>query len=530
MSASPKSAWWETRAFAGVMILLAGVPLLLPPIPPLTDAMGHMGRFRVQLDIGSSPWLGHYYGFRWALIGNLGVDLLVQLLGPVIGLEPAVKLVVLAIPPLCVAGLLAVAREIHGRVPATALFALPLAYGYPFQFGFINFSLAMALMLLAFALWLRLARTGRLRLRPVVFLFVGFAIWVAHSFAWGTLGILCFIAEVVRERRQRTAWIETTTRAVAAVLPLCPPGLLLLPWGGNAAPKGNFDWFDWLWKWRYLYSVLRERVEWWDKAGGALLYAVALSGLVRPARRYEATLGLAALLLVAIYVCLPRVLLSSAYADMRLVPYMLAMAILALRPVADRRLATGVAIAATLFFVARIAVTTGAFLRYERRFQQQLVALDHVPMGARVLALATVPCRNVWYTTRMEHLSSMATVRRHSFVNDQWAVPGAQLLRIHYRPAGRYFSHDPSQLLRDPRCRARNEPLLEKALAKFPRAAFDYVWMIDRPRELWLSDAGLRPVWEGGRFGVLYRITGNQDGSPIASSDTPTGSEARVTR
>ena len=35
---------------------------------------------------------------RWALIGNLGIDLLVQLLAPLIGLEPAVKLIVAADP------------------------------------------------------------------------------------------------------------------------------------------------------------------------------------------------------------------------------------------------------------------------------------------------------------------------------------------------------------------------------------------------------------------------------------------------
>jgi hypothetical protein len=530
VSASREHIWWETRWFAILMMMLAAVPLVAPPIAPLTDLMGHMGRYRVQLDIGTSPWLGRWYSFRWAVIGNLGCDLLVQALGPVIGLEPAVKLVVLAIPPLTVAGLLGVAREVHGRVPATAIFALPLAYGYPFQFGFINFALAMALMLIAFATWLRMARTGWMRWRPWIFLVTGFLIWLAHSFAWGVLGILCFIAEVVRGRRDGDPWPVAGWRAFLAVLPLAPPALLLLPWRRGEAPSGTFDWFNLGFKWRWLYSVLRERVEIWDKAGAALLFAVGLSGLVRPHRRYEPALGVAAIVLAAIFLCLPRVLLGSAYADMRLVPYMLAVAIVALRPIADRRVATAIAATATLFLAARAAVTTAAFLRYERNYEMQLKALDHVPMGARVMVLATVPCRNVWYTTRMEHLSSMATVRRQSFVNDQWVAPGAQLLRIRYRAAGRYFSHDPSELLRRPDCRARNEPLLDVALARFPRAAFDYLWMIDMPRAQWPVDPGLRPVWQGRRFGILYRITANQDGSAIASSDTPNGSVIRVAR
>ena len=40
-----------------------------------------------------------------------------------------------------VAGFLWVAREVHGRVPPTAFFALPFIYGYPFLFGFVNFTL-----------------------------------------------------------------------------------------------------------------------------------------------------------------------------------------------------------------------------------------------------------------------------------------------------------------------------------------------------------------------------------------------------
>ena len=116
------------RAAAALVVALAAVPLVYPPIPPLVDLFGHMGRYRVQLDIGRSPWLHLYYGFHWAAIGNLGVDLLVMPLGRLIGLEPAVKLIVMAIPPLTVFGFLWVAREVHGRVPPTALFALPLPF------------------------------------------------------------------------------------------------------------------------------------------------------------------------------------------------------------------------------------------------------------------------------------------------------------------------------------------------------------------------------------------------------------------
>ena len=136
------------------------LPLLWPDVPPLVDLPGHMGRYRVQLDLATSPFLQRFYTFDWALIGNLGVDLAVIPLARLFGLEPAVKLIVLAIPPLTVVGFLWVAREVHGRIPATALFALPLAYSYPFQFGFVNFALAMCTPTPSSRTVTRCSRTG----------------------------------------------------------------------------------------------------------------------------------------------------------------------------------------------------------------------------------------------------------------------------------------------------------------------------------------------------------------------------------
>ena len=114
-------AWWQTRWFVVAAALIACIPLIYPQIPPIVDLPGHMGRYRVQLDRGTYPWLSDWYRFDWSLIGNLGIDLLIEPLAPLIGLEPAVKLIVMTIPMLTVAGLLLIAREVHGRVPPTEI-------------------------------------------------------------------------------------------------------------------------------------------------------------------------------------------------------------------------------------------------------------------------------------------------------------------------------------------------------------------------------------------------------------------------
>jgi hypothetical protein len=92
--AGPQRGWWEHPWLLLALVLLAAVPLLWPQIPPLVDLPGHVGRYRVQLGIDESPFLSRYYSFDWALIGNLGVDLLIEPLGRLFGLELGVKLIV----------------------------------------------------------------------------------------------------------------------------------------------------------------------------------------------------------------------------------------------------------------------------------------------------------------------------------------------------------------------------------------------------------------------------------------------------
>src|SRR5687768_4317560 len=258
-SGTSSRPWWETRPFVAALILLSAVPFLYPTIPPLVDLLGHMGRYRVQLDVDTSPWLARYYGFTWAAIGNLGVDLLMVPLGKLLGLEPAVKLIVLAIPPMTVAGFLWVAREVHGRLPPTALFALPFAYSHPFMFGFVNFALSVALAFLAFGLWLRLARLDRLKLRAILFVPISFIVFFAHTFGWGMLGLMAFSAEAVRQHDRGIGWLKAGFKAAAHAIVMALPVLVIISWRGQVKGPLYHDWFDLQTKLEAIVSVFRDR-------------------------------------------------------------------------------------------------------------------------------------------------------------------------------------------------------------------------------------------------------------------------------
>lgn len=513
--------FWERRDFVLLLVLLSCVPLLWPDVPPLLDLPGHMGRYRVQLDLANSPDLQQYYGFRWQVIGNLGVDLLVQLLAPLIGLEAAVKLVCLTIPPLTVGGLFWVAYEVHGRIPPTAMFAAPFAYCYPFLFGFVNFALAMALVMVCFGLWLRLGRLNHTRLRAAVFMPISLILWIVHAFGWGTLGVLCFSAELVRQHDQGRNFFSAGFRAALHCTALLPPIILMWLWRSNATGVTT-DWFNWTRKLDWLMMALRDRWEWFD-IGALVLVILLLLWTIADWRRVTWSRNLAAsfLFLTLVFILLPRIVFGSAYADMRLAPYLFAIALVAIRfkPTASMRLQQCIAVAGLLFFLVRTGGATISTWLYDQSYDRELAALDHVPHGARMVSFVGRECVEPWGMSRLLHVPGLAIVRNHAFSNDQWTMQGAQLLNVRYRP-GWPFIRDATQVVTAYRCPHEIWRPINVALAMVPRDAFDYIWLISPPPYDAKLTAGLRPIWRSGTS-VLYRVESN------AKSDTPAGNGIR---
>lgn len=520
--------WWQARWFVALATFMAIVPLLWPDIPPLVDLPGHMGRYRVQLDYAQYPHLHDWYNFNWSLMGNLGVDLLVIPLSKLFGLELAVKLIVITIPAMTVAGLLMIAREVHGRIPATALFALPLAYAFPFHFGFVNFALSMGLALLAFGWWLRLARLGKYQFRSLVFLPISVLIWITHTFGWGVLGVLAFSAELIRHHDAHRgqgfvrSWLLPWFKAGIQCLSLAPPVLLMLLWrsGGHVTGQTG-DWFNWRAKMLWIVQVFRDRWQLFDIASVGVLFLLLFKAIRDPNLQYSRNLSLSFLFLAAVYVLLPRIVFGSAYADMRLVPFLMAIGIIAIRPKPGMSM-RGAAVVAALgmtFFTARIAATTWSFLLYDRSYDRELKALEHLPQGARLVSFVGETCYNEWKMTRLQHVPALALERKLAYTNDQWSMPGAQLLTVRYRDAKR-FAHDPSQIVTDVQCPREWWRPVPWALARFPREAFDYVWMIRPPQFAAKFMQGLVPVYVDGPSG-LYRVDHNVPAPVIAPGELP---------
>jgi hypothetical protein len=498
--------WWESRACLALVVLATMVPLLYPTIPPLVDLFGHMGRYRVELNLDQSPWLQRYFDYHWAAIGNLGVDLLVIPLGKLLGLEPAVKLIVIAIPPLTAAGFLWVAREVHGRIPPTAFFALPFIYGFPFLFGFVNFALSVALAFLAFGLWLRLGRLERTVVREWLFVPISLVVFFTHTYGWGLLGLMCFSADAVRLHDSGRTWWRAGIEAALRTSVMALPILIMLIWRSETHGGHTVDWFDWKIKWRWIYSALRDQWKWFDIGSLAAAVLVFVYSLVSRKLTLSRNLAFSAIVLAAAFALIPRIVFGSAYADMRLVPYVIAVGLLAIRfrGAPDRNTAQVLAVLGLLFFATRTIANTVSLGLAGRDQSAKLEAIEHMPRGARVITLTGMPCTEYWPLLRNSHLGAMVIVRREGFSNDQWLLEGVNLLDLKYRSAG-YYAADPSQLVRPNRCRDPLHRTIDESLGSLPRDDFDYVWLIDVPPYDASLLAGLQPVWRG-PGSILYRL------------------------
>ena len=88
----------------------------------------------------------------------------------------------------------------------------------------------MALAFLAFGLWLRLCAAGAAAAAAILFVPISFVIFFAHTFGWGTLGLLAFSAEAVRQHDEGRGWFRSIVNAVAHASVMALPIVAMFLW------------------------------------------------------------------------------------------------------------------------------------------------------------------------------------------------------------------------------------------------------------------------------------------------------------
>jgi len=339
----------------------------------------------------------------------------------------------------------------------------------------------------------------------MLFVPISFIVFFAHTFGWGTLGLLAFSAEAVRLHDSGRSWWRSGVEAALHAAVMALPIIIVLVWRGETTGAMTRDFFEWKLKWEWIYSAVRDRWEWFDIATVATIPLLLIFVIASPRLALSRNLAFSFIVLALCFVLLPWMMFGSAYADMRLAPFMIAMIPLAMRFSGPTHLPTArlIAVIGVALYVLRLAGVTWSMMIGAADQHAKLEALDHIPRGSAVVSLVGRGCKREWAVPRNSHLPGMIIARREGFSNDQWQIDGTNLLRVHYPKAG-IFQEDPSQMVAPNWC-APNRFKVDTALRAIPRDAFDYVWLVDVPPHNPETLRGLTPVWKGAGT-MLYRI------------------------
>jgi hypothetical protein len=452
-----------------VLSCLAMLPALLAWTPQMTDYPSHLAGFKVMLDHGHDPFLTRYFLFKWEWTGNLGAELLMVPLTPLLGLEEAGRFIVASIPFLTGMAIMAVEWSLRKRVGVGAILAFAMIWSPSLLMGFLNYSLSLAFALFTFAGWVRLEGW---RWRWAAMIPLGFVVWICHVSGWGVMGVLVFGYEWSRRR----SWLDCRPllKPWPLVFPLLP---MLLGMGANS--KVSYGrWGVLEYKWGILYKAMRSYDQVLDITSLCLVVAVLAAALVL--RRFDGRVGWAALILLILTLIVPRQIFGGDYADYRLSTAALMVACMAIDWPVPR---WGLALASLLFTV-RIAVTSVVWYQDAQTARQLVAALDHVPEGSRVATAVAIP-RTQWLFGPFEHFGSFAVVRRSAMENSNFALPDVHMLSMRET---RYRFNDPTQrILYSPRQRID--------LRKFkPARHADYLWYIGDKKPVGIPD-GARIVY-----------------------------------
>ena len=300
---------------------------------------------------------------------------------------------------------------------------------------------------------------GRLRLRAALFVPLSCLLWLCHTFGWGVLGVLAFSAEMIRQHdraRDARAGIgsKAWVRAGLGCLPLALPMVLMISWrSGDHVTGQTADWFNWRAKIIWMTMVLRDRWMAFDIASVDGPVPDPVQGRARSSgSNIRATSALSALFLLAVFVLLPRIVFGSAYADMRLAPFMLAIALIAIRPrpalsIARRGDVRGAG--PRLLRRRGIGATTISYWLYDRDYDRELPRSTMCRSARGWSASSGERCHDDWADVAAR-ACPRARARAAAGLYQRSMVDGRRAAADRALPPRRSgFAHDPSQIVTD---------------------------------------------------------------------------------
>ena len=426
-----------------VLMAVVAIPILLHPLPPISDYVNHLARMHVIATNNSDPDLSRYYEIDWQVIPNLMMDLIVPLFERVMNVYWAGQAFTLLSFTLILSATVAFHRQLFGRWSAVPLIAFPMLYNGVFLVGTLNYVFGIGLLLWGLVAWVGLRERSAV-LRLTVSLAFVLGLFFCHLFALGVyaLGLLAFearrlwigyagVSRLLGRDAARRALPKLILDFLITGLPFLPVPLLLMMSPTKAL--WNFDWqLDGkITGIAYVVEVYSHEVAFLLTvviacAAGWALHRRALSfhpfGLV--------LLGIGA----ATYMALPRVMFDTYMVDQRL-PIALAFILVACIDVELRnRVVRWVFVSGLLLFLAvRVGEVENAWMKLSQSTESFRKSVSLLQRGAKVLVAYEDPDGGDSVEDYgLVHADCIAIIERSALVTTAFTVVGKQVM--HARP------------------------------------------------------------------------------------------------
>ena len=357
-------------------------PLTLVDVPPLLDYPNHLARAVVLAFGPTDPVLSQMYAPHWAIIPNLGIDLVLPPLLDVFPVHVAGRIVIGMAIMLPILGTVAYSRAVFGTNSFWPFTSALIAYNGTLLLGFLNFMAGIGLALLVAAVWI----TWRERHpRSIIILtsIAAIALFFCHLTSVGFCLLLIGGHELEWLYQHRRNTSALAVRIAAATPVLAGPLLLyaLSPFSPMASDTA----------WPSLYDKLRELLMPFanyvlplDIATAAAVVGFLLLCAIAGRCQVTARSAIPLVAMAVLFIASPNALKGTFLFDTRFVIMLGFLLFGAILPHCR---------AATLFtglLIVRMAVVGVAWWEHRQDLADLRATIASVPPGARVF-LAEVP-------------------------------------------------------------------------------------------------------------------------------------------
>jgi hypothetical protein len=529
----PQAPGFSSVQVAALFILFAAitaVPVVLHPLPPISDYINHLSRMHVIASLGADPDLTRYYQVNWQVIPNLMMDMILPVLVRFTNVYAAGQAYMIASFVLILSGAFALNRQLHGRWSIMPLLAFPLVYNYVFLVGTMNYVSGIGLSLWALVVWIAL-RERHMALRLTVSALFVLALFFCHLFVLGTYGLGLLAFELNRlwssfrlaGTAPRAAAHEMSVRQLsfrlvdfmATGLPFLPvlPLLMMSPtWGLRSDVSwelsGKLDGLV------YVINVYSSGVA---LLLGAIVALAAGYAVHRRALRFHVFGAVLLAVGAIVYLALPRVIFDTYMADQRL-PISLAFMLIAclqldfdrlgLPAVAARWSAVAVLFLLLAVRVGEVQTAWAALTPGLASFRESIELIDR---GSKVMVAYADP--NGGDDVRelgLVHAACLAVIERSALVTTVFTVVGKQVLHVRPDYRDRVDTEDGSPPTVENLIRVADREDTHDDYWRRWTTDYDYLYVLFTDAHYKNPDpARLTPVFAGDKF-MLYRIENSQ--------------------